>query len=388
MKHVLLLEPKVADIQKLVEKIESHPDYRVTHVSNMREARQILIEQSFQLALVPVTRNDSIIYSLRVLQRDLPIILIADNDDCTVSERQASAAWGVITQKVLLNALEELELLGKNERQIEQLFWSQSAPLPQKSRLDMEKLTKLVQNALINRNLQFVLLSKGTQIIGYHNQMGEEQLIDVAAQVHESWDTRPRTAQIQYFENSKFNTSGQQSDSLLLFTRPFQNHLITLGALPHSSIIELRQATDLIVSRMQKEYTPDSKALDALKAIPPLNTQLPKPSYAILWLTHTPFSAAQTTILEEVFQQTAQEQGCTLNHVEIRDRYVHLVATSPPYHTGSWLADLFKQESSNRFHHTEPHTPLWHDNYYVKASKRPFSEKEIDLFLQLTAVPS
>ena len=111
MYHLLLLEPKITDARLLIAQIEANHKYKVTHVTDLRQAQSRLGEQPFQLALVPISRDFDIVHLLRVAQQDLPVVLLADSDDHLISERQASAAWGVITKSVLLDALAELDVV-------------------------------------------------------------------------------------------------------------------------------------------------------------------------------------------------------------------------------------------------------------------------------------
>ncbi len=386
MYHLLLLEPKITDARLLIAQIEANHKYKVTHVTDLRQAQSRLGEQPFQLALVPISRDYDIVHLLRVAQQDLPVVVLADSDDHLISERQASAAWGVITKSVLLDALAELDVVHNAALDFESLFWESSHSRPP-VRLDISRLTLIAQRILEKQDLRFLLFCKGTQRIGFQDELDESQLMEVAEHVQASWDARPRTAQMQRYTRTipaEVDNGFEKQESLLLFTRPFYGYLLTVGADPDSSLTELRHTTDLIVSQVQrkhafrKEIEPNLDMNDT-----PLLESL---QLTQLWFVCAPLSAAQTTKVGQILLQLCESRDWDIRHIDVEERHVHFVIHGETTLTSSELTQQLMRESTDLFFRgtdLEQSARLWHDAHYVREMDRPFNQEELDLLCQL-----
>lgn len=219
-KRILLLEPKPTP---LAAQIEQAGDFRVTRVPNVRGAGLALTEQRHELALLPMTRNDSMVYSLRVLQPDLQMYLLTDDlAEAAVPERQLRVARGSVPRPLVVAALPQLldgswagrELSHQPEKQEE----AAQKPLAE------AQISALAHSYLQDERVRLVVVRRKGEVFGYQQEPDEPLLAAVAEWVRERWlgDTAVQLAFL--------NRSSSRADNFLLCShRLGEDAVLTLG---------------------------------------------------------------------------------------------------------------------------------------------------------------
>lgn len=239
-KLVLLYEPKLLEVRRLAEAIQAAGDYTVNRARSMREVCTYLANQPHHLALIPITRNDTVVYSLRMLQPKLPIFLVTANPQEPIPSRQLQAVQGVIDQHEVIPALPDL-LQGK----LPPLDWKKQPASVETSHLDWERLTLIIQHALIDPYLLFAVIHYEDHMMGFHEAEHQIELDLVVKQVQRAWGKGwGNGVQMQFFP-----VNGRK-DNILLYTRPlYQGYLLTLGLLWPVSLTHMKELAQQIVQQ-------------------------------------------------------------------------------------------------------------------------------------------
>lgn len=355
MKHILLLEPKLSEAEQLAEQIESAGAYAVTRVRNMREACASLAAQPQDLALIPISRNDSLVYSLRVLQPGLPLYLMPDSPQAFIPERQLQAVQGVVERPLILRALPHL-LDGT---------WTAELASAQHQVLDVERLQLVLAELCADEQVRLALVVEGERVLASHTTAEASLEAAVLSRLARlPWAIRPNTTQLSFL--NKVNGP----ENLLLMARPLGiTQKLIVGAELNAGLTHLRQLGEEVVQKL---------------ADPTAEIALPRPApnqYAIVWRGRQPVAEGLCTILQNVLGKIGQLYGCTIHHLEVVPDYVHMVLTVPPQRSSGWIAETFKRQSETLLARTlNISLPFWAEGYLARESAVPLSAVELKLF--------
>lgn len=355
MKYILLLEPKTIEAESLAAQITAAGDYTVTQVRTMREACAALAERPHDLALLPVTRNDSLVYSLRVLQPGLPLFLLTPTADAFVPERQMQVVQGTVPRPLVIHALPDL-LTG---------HWTAQHTAEATRHLNHERLQALMGQLLADDQIRLVVVQDGEEEMVFQHTASADQAWAAAARLG-AMPPHGQGYQITFLNR----TNGPEN--LLLLARPFGlNKRLILGAELHSGLGHLRQLANQLVIQL---------------ANPTADIPLPRVTpnqFALVWRGRQPVAEGLLTILRNVLSKIAQLYGCTVHHLEVEPAYVHLVLTAPAHRSSAWVAETFKRQSEMLLARTLHITlPLWAEGYLAQESAAPLGTAELKLFLQ------
>ncbi|MEM7802439.1 MAG: hypothetical protein AAF633_24815 [Chloroflexota bacterium] len=393
MNHVLLYMPNHENLEKLRETVEQNSRYTVHVVNSLREASGLLTWQTIDLALITVTRSDSIVYSLRLLQPELPILLIAEINHQYVTERQRKWAWGVVTYDKLLNSFPKLDLLNHEKDQIEAIFLAPEggSPAIQDGELfDRQNLTKAIRIVQKRFDLRLVLLTRPNDLIGVHRYRNNDEMINISRMIRSRWDARPRTELITSFESQNGNGSDQpeakvkkeESESIFLITRPFRNFLLTIGGSQDQSLVYMRQIMRLIISALNNEALLTSDNFEAQFA-----GEIFEPHrFAIVWKPINHLSNTEKLTLSKILPQIGKLHGCATNDVDVQDDYVQVISTCPPHRNSTWLVHMYKQMSEKYLtKKLQKVAPFWAAGFHVRESVKPLQADEISIAFKAIA---
>lgn len=391
-KHILLYEPKTAEGELLTENIKAIGDVQVTRVRTMREACAVLTTRPCDLALLPVTRNDSLVYSLRMLQPNLPMYLVLERVDEFVPERQAQVVRGQIMQDELLASLptllgfDELRLAEPtaqptSETTSENETEKRTVPLKKlKADIDRQQLTMLVQNSMLDDRVLVIVVSNGDEVIGFRHAVHQGQIEAITQQLRRSWPLEATlTAQIQYLP-----ASSEEHTAVLLYSRPlWDNFLLTIGGVPHMPLTQLRQHADRIhhaligsekEDRLQSQQHVESKA--TLKRTAPLVK-----NHAFVLRSQDPLNGEVILALQGILPTLGRDYGLNVHHIIIQPTFVHFMTSGSAQHTTAWLAQYFKTAIMEALEtYLDLPWPFWTSGYYAEETDTPLNPAELTFF--------
>ena len=381
MKHVLLYMPHHTKLNRIRDKIEDNLKYSVHVVNNLREASTLMSWQQIDLALITVTRSDSIVYSLRLLQPNLPILLIAEIENQYVTERQRKWAWGVVTYDKLLDSFPKLDLFNYKKDEIEAIFLEPQLQTPPAEIKPVERhnLIQLMRVLQTRFQLSLVMLIRTSDMIGVHHERNNQQLMEIAHTIRTRWDNRPRTELISAYEpKSENNLLAPSGKPIFLITRPYQKYLLTIGCPRDKSLVQMRQILRMIISYLNSGESFDFEEFEAeLEGM-----LIPADRFALVWKPLQQLSQIDKKTLTKILPQIGKLHGCLTDEIVIQDNYVQLVSTCPPHRSSTWLVHMYKKTSeeymTKKLHRA---SPLWAAGFHVRQSQEPFKEEEITLAL-------
>lgn len=390
-KNILLLEPKLAASQQLAKHLERHPEQTVYSVKTMREACAVVTEQTIDLALLPVTRNDTLVYSLRMLQPDIAIILIAASADQIVPERQRQVVRGVIDRRALLEQADQEDYLVADPVMLEPLFrsFTPDDPLTPKLRqpapLNPDHFSEIARELLKTPQIQFVVFLQEQEIIGYHTSDNTEQLSAAAAVVKERINDGegPPPAQIEFIDPKEAAAAALfPDDTLMLYTRPFGSYMMTIGAHAQTPVSLLRK----LIKQIQLRYVSGQNfiASPSSAALKIEDEEGALASYVLVWRPQIALNAENRLALDKILPAIALAEGFVLQDIILNERFVHVVVSCPPQRNSAWLAQTLKHNSEIALQKKIGYAvPIWSKGYYAKRSGNPLSAAELNRYLML-----
>ena len=377
--------PKAEDISRL---LVAKKNYIVHRVGNLREAGSLLTRQKIDLAIVAVNPNDSLVYSLNMLQENLPILLIAEVSNQYVSERQRKMAWGIVTYERLTEAFPELDILNEPKDKVEEIFLrerNQTAPV-----INTQKLTRLISSTLHKYDLEMILLTREQELVGLHSRGDQNQMIRVGRHVRKNWDAKPSPGQITWFTDKKAPVGKNGAPvRFLLLTIPYESFLLTLVAGETGTVLQMRKATRRIVAGMrnsdvEKEEKPVKKSEPKMPI--PKQPNLTTSEFTLVWKTNRSLSIEEKFELNRVLPMIGRSFGCNLVPVSIQDDYVQVMSTCPPGRTSAWLVQTYKKQA---LQHIKKELLIeddfWLDGYYARPATDPLTPSELSIFLDSAA---
>lgn len=381
MFHILLFMPRLPKAEDISRLLVAKKNYIVHRVGNLREAGLLLAQQKIDLALVAVNPNDSLVYSLNMLQENLPILLIAEVSNQYVSKRQRKMVWGIVTYERLTEAFPELDILSGPKDKVADILSSernQTAPV-----LNTQKLTHLMSSTLRHYDLEMILLTRKQELVGLHTRGDQGQMIRVGRHVRQNWDAKPSPGQIAWYtdKHGSAHKSGVPVRFLLL-TIPFEGFLLTLVAGEGGTVLQMRKATRRIVSGMRSpeaeaEEKPVKKS-DPKLSVPNLTT----PAFTLVWKTRRTLTVKEKFELNRILPIIGRSFGCQLVSVSIQDAYVQVLSTCPPGRTSAWLVQAYKTRAMQHVQETlAVKDSFWLDGYYARPSSEPLTAAELSVYL-------
>ncbi|MFK7801869.1 MAG: transposase [Anaerolineae bacterium] len=358
-------------------------------VGNLREAGSLLTRQKIDLAVVAVSPNDSLVYSLNMLQENLPILLIAEVSNQYVSERQRKMAWGIVTYERLTEAFPELDILNEPRDKVEEIFLSQknqAAPV-----LNTQKLTRLIGSTLRRYELEMILLTREQELVGLHARGDQNQMIRVGRYVRKNWDAKPSPGQMTWYTDKKAKLQDNQEPvRFLLLTIPYENFLLTMVAGDGGTVLQMRKATRRIVAGMRNsEIEEDDSKPKLNKSLSNSPPNLSSSEFALVWKTNRSLSIEEKFELNRVLPMIGRSFGCNLVPVSIQDDYVQVMSTCPPGRTSAWLVQTYKRQA---LQHIKKELSIdedfWLDGYYARPSSSPIESSELSVYLGSPVEPS
>lgn len=254
---------RLPEAEEISHRLAAKENYIVHRVSNLREAGTLLTRQRIDLAIVAVNPNDSLVYSLNMLQENLPILLIAEVSNQYVSERQRKMAWGIVTYERLTEAFPALDILTEPKDKVEEIFLKD---LPDSNLvINTKRLSALIGSTVRKFGLEMIMFTRNQELIGIHAKGDQDQLVRVGRHVRKNWRNEVGPGQLSWYTDHKgaLGANGQPVRYLLL-TIPYESFLVTLVAGANGTIMQMRKATHRILSGMREAEKGDTSAEVAL----------------------------------------------------------------------------------------------------------------------------
>ena len=259
MFHILLFMSRLPEAEEISHRLAAKESYIVHRVSNLREAGTLLTRQRIDLAIVAVNPNDSLVYSLNMLQENLPVLLIAEVSNQYVSERQRKMAWGIVTYERLTEAFPALDILTEPKDKVEKIFLKD---LPDSNPIiNTKKLSALIGSTVKKFGMEMIMFTRNQELIGVHAKGDQDQLVRVGRHVRKCWGNESGPGQLGWYTDHKgtLGSDGQPVRYLLL-TIPFEGFLVTLVSGENGTIMQMRKATHRILAGMRETDKGDSPA--------------------------------------------------------------------------------------------------------------------------------
>ena len=144
----------------LAEQITAAGDYLITRPKTMRQAGDVLTEHKQDLALIPITRNDSLVYTLRMLQPSLTMFLIRHDAEQFIPERQRQAVAGVVNMEAVPHILDKLLDGSWSEKD---LHYRPQPTLPEITELSENQIETVLNKLLTHETIRLaVIIYKNT----------------------------------------------------------------------------------------------------------------------------------------------------------------------------------------------------------------------------------
>ncbi len=207
---------------------------------SMREACMILAKERVNLAILPLTHAEHRIRVFRQLQPGLAIALNTGESEGSIPEKLQEQVQGILSPELLERQLPPL-LAQQYPTQVGQET-IQIRDGDQQPLLMVEAFKDACGVVDAEKVLIDVVFASNGRILAQSGRSENSERI--ADKVGQTWDKRPRTAQIQYFQ------PGQKGELLLLYTRQVNQALLTLVAAPETPVTVLRSQADRLATRL------------------------------------------------------------------------------------------------------------------------------------------
>ncbi len=379
MENLLILESDDKFADTLVKALAQLQSFATVVVPSVKDACLKLMEQSQALAFIPVEQGDKIVRSLRAVQPDLRLVLVAPDPDYQLPDSFAGQVQGVLFKSHLdadlFSVLEQALLTplvpGAGDPAAETAL---VAELPT---MDTAVLIAALQQARLGRLLQAVVFARRSQLLAHWGELNATQAATVALRVGEGMPADPPPARLQFM-----HLPARAGDLLLYTRRVDADYLLTLAAVPETPVGELRaQAEPLAASLMEALH--GRTVFDAAMVGGRENGREQRKSYAIVWRPVKPIPAALHIPLRRAIERLAVANACVITHIAVQAELVHLVVICPPGRDSVWAAYLFKNGSERTIQQEfNVRAELWDTGFYATESADPLSDAELNIFLE------
>jgi hypothetical protein len=399
MKRILLVEPEDQLAGQLFQLLVRSGDFVVSAAPSQREAALIVAEQAQDLAVVPIDALAGAIAVLRSLQPDLRIVALLPPGVEAPPARYDGQLQGVLHRRGLEAALAEV-LAEALSREVA----APAAPLPLAGS-EAEMMAALLQRTALHEKVLAALLARGSELVDHGGTLEADQAAEAAARVAESW-MHGHAAQVQFLRLQS------RSSDLLLYTRAVgRDYLLTLAARPEAAVGEMRAQADQLAAALlavvegagageaepgeaEAEQNdageaaigdaggPDM-ALEGAMEEAAVAEEVETASYALVWRAERALGRPVEMTVRRVLQELAAAEGCSLTHLQIDGKLVHLVVQCPPETSSTALVRLLKDGSEAEIKAQSGLTArLWEKGYYAVPSHEPLDGVELSLFAQ------
>ena len=364
MRRVLIIDEDKQFATDLWVALRKLGDFKVTTTRTLNEACLALIQETQDLAFLPLTNDDRPIRSLLVLQSDLHIILTTSDIETSLPEAISGKTQGILPKNRLDTALPGILAI----------VFDQAKPT-----VDTPTAHAAIHTGILGPRVQAALLLQGGKLITYWGKLSKAEASLITETVNEGWTEAEKNTQVQFLRLP------EQGHVLLLYTRALstrqplnqdKHYLFTLVAAPEVSLSWLRTRADKLVENLSSIVYP---AATVPKPTLPTNS----PSYAIVWPTEQSISTNQISSVRRVLERIAIANACALTHIDVQPQLIHLVVTCPPGRSSGWAVHILKSGSDEAMRQEFKQTrPLWHVGHYARESVEPLKPAELNIFLQ------
>lgn len=373
--QILVLEPDRTEADRLLQTLNKVGSFSVVVVPTLKEACLHLVQAPRDLAFVPVHDGAKIIRSLRAIQPDLRLILLASTPDAEIPVTYSGRIQGV-----LMKAAVEVELAAIVQEALAQPFFVRDASTFKAvttQSVDTAVLVTVLGQAELSYFVQTALLAREQQLLAYWGELNGREAATVALHVGKEWPVKERIDRLQML-----HLPGRAGE-LLLYSHWVQPpYLLTLVALPETPVGELRrQATALAVGLGEALHGRTLFAAPVWKRAAEGKSVHGRVSYAIVWQPQEPLADPLLVALRQALLRLASLNGCVLTHTHIQPDLVHLVVTCPPEREINWVVTLLKSGSAQMLHQGDELFTLWQPGFYAVESSQPLTDEALRLFL-------
>ena len=336
-------------------------NYKISTVRTLNEACLTLIQETQDLAFLPLSNDDRPLRSLLVLQSDLHIILTAAKE-IVLPEKMAGKTKGILFKAHLNTALPD----------ILSTIFDQFAPS-----VTPPTAHAAIHTGILGPRIQSAILTQGQSLITHWGQLSRTEANLIVQTISQDWIETTKTSQVQ------FSRLPEQGQVFLLYTRVMRpqhpisqekRYMLTLVAAPEVSLSWLRTRADKLVENLGKVlYT----------AVSPSETVSPRtPSFAIAWRTQEPIPNARIIPIKHIIERVAIANACALTFIDVQPQLVHAVITCPRGRNSGWAVHTLKSGSEALIQHEFKQTqPLWDKGHYAQESTESLTAAELNIFL-------
>jgi CheY-like chemotaxis protein len=376
IEQILVVEPDKAFSDKLTDALKKAGPYHVVSATNLVEASLLLSRQSRDLAFIPLSENDNIVEALRGIQPDLRLVLTTPSAEIAVPDAYLGKVQAVLLKSHLESDLYiVLKSAVTNPIVIEEDGKPKTGELPP---LETAVIIAALQRAELGNLVQTAVFAYKTDLLAHWGELNITQSATIALVVGDRWNVEGKGTLVQFIHLAA------RAGDLLLYTREVEeNYLLTLVAQPGTPMRELRHKSNELVASLSKVLKGQSlnEAGAEAAAAAPINGN--QKTYAIVWRPIRPIPKSLHIPLRRAIERLATANACSLSHISVHEKLIHLVVSCPPGRDSSWAVYLFKNGSEDTIQREYGvAASLWDTGHYAIESTEPLSEAELNLFLE------
>lgn len=365
MKRVLIIDEDKQFITNLWAALRQLGDYKITTARTLNEACLALIQETQDLAFLPMSEDDRPIRSLLVLQSDLHIVLSTPNaTQSTLNDKISSKIKGILPKDRLETALPGILAI----------IFDQTPPA-----IESPTAHAAIHTGALGPRVQAALLLQENKLITHWGKLGKSEATLIAQNIAQGWTETDKTSQVQFLRLP------EHGHVLLLYTRviaPHQsdhqakNYLLTLVAAPEVSLSWLRTRADRLVGNL-------GNVVYTTAVSPPKAPHSTTPSFAVAWQPQEPIPQTELGSIKQILERIAITNACALTYINIQPQLVHIVISCPPGRSSGWTVHTLKSGSEEILQQEYQRTrPLWDVGHYARESTEPLTLAELNIFLR------
>ena len=361
-KRVLIIDEDKQFATNLWTTLRQLGDYKITTARTLNQACLALIQETQDLAFLPLPNDDRPIRSLLVLQSDLHIVL------CTPSIIETNLPAKIVTKTHGLLPKDRLDTALPS---LLSIIFDQTNAIPEEPTTHTA-----IHTGTLGPRVQAALLLKQGELITHWGKLAKSEANLIAQTITPDWTDTEKTSQVQFFRLP------EQGNILLLYTRAIsvqgrvnnkKQMLLTLVSAPEVSLSWLRARADKLVGNLGSVMTTTAVS-------PPKPTA---PSYAIAWRTQQPIPKTRLIPFRRILERVAIANACALTYIDVQPQLIHTVITCPPGRNSGWATHILKSSSEEVIQQEYQETrPLWDIGHYARESSDPLTPTELNIFLK------
>ncbi|MCP5098103.1 MAG: hypothetical protein GY943_21355 [Chloroflexi bacterium] len=372
--HVLILESDQLFAERFKQTLKHIGAFEISVMLTLKDACLHLMQSPQDLAFIPVIEGGKIVRSLRAVQPNLRLVLMAPQADYKLPDTYAGAV-----QAVMIKDLVDIELPAIIENAFESpLLVPGKVAKEQRAgieSIDTAILIATLNQAQLGRLVQSVVFARGTKMLAYWGELKDREAGAIAIYTGKDWASGAQKSRVQFM-----HLPARAGDMLLYTHRILNDYYLTLVALPETPLGELRTQASRMVVSLKKVVLGKTAPLKLPKTVPNVDG---RSTFAIVW---QPVKLLPTSLhipLRRAIERLAAANACVPTHILVRPEFVHLVVNCPPGRDSTWAAYLFKNGSEQTIQQQYGvAASLWETGFYAAESDDPLSEIELNLFLE------